>query len=138
VPLDDLRADKQPEPCARNRADAVGSIASFEHAAAFAFGYSDAVITYRYPGLVVLHRYADVDVSPVRRIFDRVADQILQDALNASFVVIGGNRLRRSSVAKHMTANERLHLILCSLDGASQVGGAPIQRNSVAVKRMKV
>jgi len=88
VTLDDLRADKQPQPCAGNGADAIGSIASFEHPAALACGYSDAVITDRYPGLVVLNRHADLDISPVRRILDRVADQILQNALDAAFIVI--------------------------------------------------
>jgi len=93
VPLDDFRADKQPKPCAGNRADAVGSIASFEHPAAFALRYSDTVIADRYPGIVVLNGHGDLDVPSVRRILDGVADQILQNALDAAFVVIDRDRL---------------------------------------------
>jgi len=37
-----------------------------------------------------------------------------------------------------MAANERLHLVLCRLDGSSQILGTPIQGNSAAVERMKV
>jgi len=138
VPLDDFRADEQSEPGARNRADAVGSIASFEHPAALAFGYSDTVIADRHPGLIVLNGQADLDVSPVGRILDRIADQILQNALDAALVVIHRNSIWWCRVPQRVTSNERLHLILRGLDSPAQISSVLIQRNATAVERMKV
>jgi len=93
VAFDDLRADKEPETAPGNRAHAIGTIASLEDAAAFKLGYADTTIADADRRVAAISAYLDIDVAAVRRVFDRVADQILEHPLDAAFVIIDHHRL---------------------------------------------
>ena len=96
------------------------------------------MIADRHPGLIVLNRHADLDVSPVGRILDRIADQIVENTLDAAFVVVHGDGIRWCLVTQRVAANEHLHLVLRGLHGPPQIRGVPIQRIATAVERMKI
>jgi len=93
VAFDDLRADKESETGPGYGADIICPIASFEDAAAVGVRYADAMIADGNRRVAAIGAYGDVDVSTVRRVFDRVADQILENPLDAAFVVIDHHRL---------------------------------------------
>jgi len=66
---------------------------AFEDMTAVRLRYADSVIADRNRRIAAVGADVDVDFSTVRRVFDRVADQILQNPLDAALVVIDHHRL---------------------------------------------
>src|SRR5262249_34296318 len=137
VSFDDFRADEQAKTGARNRPDALRTIASFEDTSAVCLRYADPVITNRDRCGTALGAYVDIDLSTIRRIFDRVADQILKHPLDAPLVVIDHHRVRRSRIAERVTPGDRLHLVLGGLDCPPEIGRAALQSDPIALNRMQ-
>jgi len=138
VSFDDFRADEEAETGARNSTDAVRAIASFEDPATICVRYTDPVIANRDRRGAVVGAYVDVDLSTVRRILDRVSDQILENSLYSAFIVIDHNRLRRGRIAKHVTASDRFHLILGGLHRPPQIGRPALQGDPTAFNRVQI
>jgi hypothetical protein len=95
VSLHDLGADEETETGPGNRADGVRAESPLEDARTRLRGNADSVIADRDARLGRRRPYLDVDGSAVRRVFDRVPDQVLKDTLNTLFVVVGENRAGR-------------------------------------------
>jgi hypothetical protein len=93
VSFDDFRTDEEAKTGARNRTDGVCPIPPFEDMTAVRLRYADSVIADRNRRIAAVGADVDVDFSTVRRVFDRVADQILQNPLDAALVVIDHHRL---------------------------------------------
>ena len=95
VSLHDLGADEETETGPGNRADGVCAESPLEDMRTLLRGDADSVIADRDARLGRRRPYLDVDGSAVRRVFDRVPDQILKDTLHTPFVVVGENRAGR-------------------------------------------
>jgi hypothetical protein len=95
VSLYDLGADKEAETRPRNRADRACAESPLEDVRTRLRGNADSVIADRHARLGWRRAYLDFDGSAVRRVFDRVPNQVLKDTLNTPFVVVGKNRAGR-------------------------------------------
>jgi len=111
VPLDDLRADEQPETGAGHAASRLRAIAALEHALLLLRRNADAAVANGDARVGAIHADVDVDIPSVGRVLDRVADQVLQHPLDAILIEIGDDRVGRRGVAKHMALRQDLHLI---------------------------
>jgi len=114
VSLDDLGADEQPETGAGHAASRLRAIAALEHPLLLRRRDTDAAVANRDARLGAIDAYVDVDIPSVRRVLDRVADQVLQHPLDAMLIEIGHDRVGRRGVAKRMALRQDLHLV----DGA--------------------
>jgi len=95
VSLHDLGADEEAETGPGNRADSVCAESPLEDVRTRLRGDADSVIADRDARVGRRRPYLDFNGSALRRVFDRVPDQVLKDTLNTPFVVVGENRAGR-------------------------------------------
>jgi hypothetical protein len=138
VPLDDLRADEQPETTARDTADRARAIAALEHERLLLLRNADAAIPDRDDRLGSVDAHVDVDIASIRRVLDGIANEVLEHALNAMVIEVGHERNGRRCVAKRMALREHFHLIDRHSDGIPQVAARQIQLDGVAIDRAKI
>lgn len=133
-----LGADEQAETGAGNCADGAGAESPLEHVRPRLRRYADAVITDRNACFRRRRAYLDLDGPTIRRVFDRVADQVLKHTLNAPFVVFSDDRAGRRRIPEGVVLRERLHLVDCRFRGTAEIAAPEIELDLVAVQCVEI